>query len=260
MPVGVALIRHDEVVSLLAALGATVDVSINPSYSPNMTLLQWISAMLKKLRTPIVSGTTQGPLIGDIWAQYYAYLTAVLLTKEEGFFKPKKTRSTVVPHVDEEHALAMTDYYSRVESILRAYSAIPQASQSGETPTSQTSGQQHSAPKGTGYDRHTKYATVPIPAHLKVFYDELYEACWTGDNAVIQELCLPKHLKESKEPIQISVVTTVSVDSVHGPFMSLTGMLISIFQLWLGSLTLLSQGGLLSLSRCIVVTGKPHAL
>jgi hypothetical protein len=255
LPIGVALIRYDEVVSLLAALGATVDVSINPPHLPNMTLLQWISAMVQKLRTSSVSGTTQEPPIGDTWAQYNAYLNAVLPTKEdEGSVKPQKTRSTVVPHLDEEYALAMTDYYARAESILRAYSpsTMPQASQSGETP--------HGAPQGTGYVRHTKYSTVPIPAHLKVFYDELYEACWAGDNTVIQELCLPKHLEESKELIQISVVTTVSVGSFRNPLTPLTGMLLSFSRLNLGSLTLPSQGGHLSLLRCIVVTGKPPAL
>ena len=187
--------------------------------------------MLKKLRTPIVSGTTQEPPIGDTWAQYHAYLIAVLPTaEEEGFVKPQKTQSAVAPHLDEEHALAMADYYARVVPILSAYSAMPQAPQSGETPTPQTSGRQrHSASQGTGYARHTKYATVPIPAHLKVFYDELYEACWTGDNATIQELCLPKHPKESKEPIQISVVTTVSVRSVYNPYLHWTGMFIVNF-------------------------------
>ena len=155
--------------------------------------------MLKKMRPPSISGITQETPISDTWARYNAYLATVLPTKEEeGSVKPQKTRSTVVPHLDEEHALAMTDYYARVESILRTYSAMPQASQSSETSTLQTSGQQHGAPQGTGYVRHTKYATVPIPAHLKVFYDELYEACWTGDNAAIQELCLPKHLKEKQ--------------------------------------------------------------
>jgi hypothetical protein len=225
LPVGVALVRQDEVVSLLAALGATVDVSISPPHRPNMTLLEWISAMLKKLRTPSVSGTTQEPPIRDTWAQYNAYSATVLPTKEEeGSVKPQKMRSTVAPQLDEEHALAMTDYYARAESTLRAYSAMPQASQSSETPTAQTGGQQHSYPQGTGYVRHTKYSTVPIPAHLKMFYDELYEACWTGDNVVIQELCLPKHLKENKEPIQISVVTTARF--VQN---SLIGMLMSFF-------------------------------
>jgi hypothetical protein len=97
LPIRVALIRHDEVVSLLAALGATVDMSINPSqsylpYLPDMTILQWISMMLKKLRTPSISGTTQEPPIGNTWAQYNAYLVAVIPTKEEeGFVKPQKT-------------------------------------------------------------------------------------------------------------------------------------------------------------------------
>jgi len=200
-----------------------------------MTLLQWISAMLKKMRPPSISGITQETPIGDNWAGYNAYLAAVLPTKV-GFVRPQ-TRSTIVPHLDEEHALAMTDYYARVESILRAYSA---ALQSGETPTSEISRQQHGAPQGIGYERHTKYYyhTDPIPAYLKVFYDELYEACWTGDNAVIQELCLPKHLKECNEPIQISVVTTFSVGSVYNPFAHFTGMLMSNFQLRLSSLTL----------------------
>ena len=230
LPVEAALSLHDEVVSLLAALGATVDEPINPSYSPNITLLEWISAMLKKLRTPSVSGTTQEPPIGDTWAQYHAYLAAVLPAKEEeGSVKPQKMRSTVIPQLDEEHVLAITDYYARMESILSACSAMPQASQSGETPTARTIGHQHGSPQGTGYVRHTKCARVSIPAHLKMFYDELYEACWTGDNAVIQELCLPKHFKENKEPLQISVVTVVSAGSVHHPFAHLTGMLMSIF-------------------------------
>jgi hypothetical protein len=228
-----------------------------------MAILQWLSAMLKKLRTLSVSGTTQEPPIGDTWAHYNAYLAAVLPTKEEGSVKPQKTRSIVIPRLDEEQVLAITDYYARMESILRAYSAMSEASESGETPTAQTSGQQHGSPQGTRYFRHTKYAMVIIPAHLKMFYDELYEACWTGDNATIQELCLPKYLKENKEPIQISVVTmtTVSVGTRYKPYVApLTGMSMSKFHLKLGSLTLPSQGGLLSSSRCIVVTGKPHAL
>lgn len=269
MPVEVALIQQDEVVSLLAVLGATVDMTV---HSSNITLLQWISAMLKKLRTPNISETTQDPPIGDTWAQYIAYLAAVLPTKEEepkeGFEGVRKSLSvlpvvtmtpnswSVLPHLDEEYALAIADYYARAESILGAHCAMPQASQCGETQTPQTSVWQHGAPQGTGYARHTKYATVPIPAHLKVFYDELYEACWTGDNTAIQELCLPKQPKESKEPIQISVVTTTYVGSVHYPI----SMFLPNLQLRLSHLTLLSQCGLLSSSLCIVVTGRPHAL
>ena len=223
LPVEVAIVQHDEVVSLLAALGATVDMSINPSYLPDMTLLQWTSGILAKLQTPSVSGPTQEPPIGDTWAQYNAYLTAVLPTKEaEGpvtAVMPRRLPSTVMPQLDEAHALAMRDYYAHAESILLTYSTKTQVPQSGVTPTAQTSTLQRRTLQGSGYVRHTKFSVVSIPAHLKVLYDELYEACWTGNNAAIQELCLP-NLAEGKEPIQISVLTTPDPNS----YADLTGM------------------------------------
>jgi hypothetical protein len=211
----VALVQFDEVVSLLVALGATVDVSINPPYVDNMTLLQWTAAMLAKLETlsgpRSVSEPSQEPPIGNTWAQYKAYFAAVLSTREDGgsnvtqrlYLAPNNFAS----HLDEEHVSATRDYYARAESILRSHSTMPlQLQQSGEAPTPTLSSlvQQLDTSHGAKYARHTKYSTVSIPAHLKVLYDELYEACWTGDNKTIQELCLPKHLAEGKEPIQIS--------------------------------------------------------
>jgi hypothetical protein len=230
LPVEVALVQRDEVVSLLAALGATIDAYVGPSYQPNMTPLQWTSAMLAKLRTPSVSSPTQDPLTGDTWGQYHAYLAAVLPAKEDGSVTAPQLhmlRTTVVPQLDEEHALETRDYYARAESILRSYSAVPMP-QSVETPTVQTSGQQQHTLQGSKYFRHTKVSLVPIPAHLKVLYDELFEACWTGDNGVIQELCLPKHLAEGKEPIQISVQISVPV-LTNNYFAHMTGMLVDIF-------------------------------
>ena len=47
--------------------------------------------------------------------------------------------------------------------------------------------------------------------HLLDSYDELFEACWRGDNAKIQELCLPPAKKSGKlntSPLQISVKCT----------------------------------------------------
>jgi hypothetical protein len=201
-------------------------VSINPSYLANMTLLQWTSAMLAKLQTlsvpRSVSKPSQDPPTGDTWAQYNAYLAAVLPTREDGDSKVTQTPyiaapRTVISHLDEEHVSATRDYYARAESIMHSHSAVPlQLQQSGEAPTGQTSTQQHGTSFGEKYGqygRHTKVCSVSIPAHLNVLYDELYEACWTGDNKTIQELCLPKHLAEGKEPIQISVQASTVLDS-----------------------------------------------
>lgn len=41
---------------------------------------------------------------------------------------------------------------------------------------------------------------------LNALYEELYEACWNGDNAKIRKLCLPQVGRKSQEtPLQISV-------------------------------------------------------
>jgi hypothetical protein len=96
------------------------------------------------------------------------------------------------------------DYFTFAESVLRAHGAtLPEGASTYEQPapvTFQTS----------GYMRYGKYIATDVPVHLKVFYDELYEACWKGDNATIRELCLPKQVAEGKEPIQIAVVQTTS--------------------------------------------------
>jgi hypothetical protein len=52
------------------------------------------------------------------------------------------------------------------------------------------------------------WGTDPVMLHLLDSYDELFEACWTGDNAKIQQLCLPstkKGTNSAATPLQISV-------------------------------------------------------
>jgi hypothetical protein len=120
---------------------------------------------------------------------------------------------------NEEYILATKDYYVRAEFILRAHgaavSAVPQVAETGRTVN----------PQGSGYVRHTKYSPSPISIHLKVVYDELFEACWTRDNATIQELCLPEEEKESQEPIQISVQTTPLLNGLSWPIGTLMSFL-----------------------------------
>jgi hypothetical protein len=105
------------------------------------------------------------------------------------------------------YAREAMEYFTLAESVLRDHGAtFPEGELTSEQPATVTY-------QGSGYLRHGKHTTTPVPVHLKVFYDELYEACWEGDNATIRELCLPKQVAEGKEPIQITVHTTISNDS-----------------------------------------------
>ncbi|KAH9180206.1 hypothetical protein EDB89DRAFT_2061917 [Lactarius sanguifluus] len=218
LPVETALSHCDEVISLLAALGADVDgpiMTTNTTFaSCRFSLLQWTSGALSLLLSKSAPKSIQAPdglpdsPAGDAWNQYRAYL------------------ATVLP-------------YSQVEDIGSAGSRgrrMPRNS----SPVLRAHGTQTPAPpQESGYIRHGKDRTTPVPVRLKVFYDELYKACWEGDNASIRELCLPKQVAEEEEPIQIVVQTTAPSDSLG----SLTGALLA---------------GRHSLSLCIAVIGVLH--
>jgi len=187
-----------------------------------MTLLQWTSAIVSSLWTATPPGPTQeSPTspAGDSWAEYRAFLNAILPIREDersvALQGPKVPWNALAPQLNEENGLAIRVFYARAESILRSHSsAPPEAPQSSARPTVEASGA-----ATTGYICHTRFGMKSVPAHLKVLYDELYEACWDGDNTTIQELCLPKNIREGKEPIQISVQT-----AALGGLATLTGM------------------------------------
>lgn len=61
-----------------------------------------------------------------------------------------------------------------------------------------------------------RYSRTVVQPHLLDQYDALFEACWTGDNARIEELCLPPKTQVSeRQPIQITA-RSVGLASWHG--------------------------------------------
>jgi hypothetical protein len=151
---------------------------------------------------------------GDTWSQYRAYLAEVLpqgKNKDVVFVSFQGLRGlqswTVARAPEGEYALATKGYLIFAESILRAYGATPPE---GKQPATGGIGTQTlvSTSQGPRYICWGDRTTSSAPVHLKVFYDELYEACWKGNDDAIRELCLPKQVAEGKQPIQIVVRTT----------------------------------------------------
>ncbi|KAI9462535.1 hypothetical protein F5148DRAFT_1286433 [Russula earlei] len=209
LPVEVAFLQRDQIISLLAALGATVDASIKTSNWQPLNLLQWTSAIVADLWTPnppAIQRPSSPP--DDTWAAYRAYLMAARFSNAK---RLHNTWNVLAPELNKDNGVATRDYYMRADSILRSHSSAPpsgapQTVQTTAVPTNPAPG--HTTLQESGYIRHARFGTIRIPAYLKMIYDELYEACWTGDSVSVQELCLPKHIAEDKEPIQISVQTT----------------------------------------------------
>ncbi|KAH8995818.1 hypothetical protein EDB86DRAFT_2829340 [Lactarius hatsudake] len=207
LPIEAALSNCDEVISLLAALGADVDVPIkSSSHAPSarrVSLLQWTSKAISFLRSraaaePIQATDLPDSPAGDAWSQYRAYLAAVLphsktenaaSASSRGLHRmPRSTTRTLRG----DDLTARINYLAFAESLLRAHGAtILEESSTSEQPLTDWVGTQAPVtPQESGYIRHGKDGTTPIPAHLKVFYDELYEACWKGDNLSIREALL----------------------------------------------------------------------
>ncbi|KAI0059307.1 ankyrin [Artomyces pyxidatus] len=291
MPLEVAIVHCDDVVKLLTALGAEVNMPIKSSVNMQgtlTTLLQWTTKAITALDTKlgvwkeqVEELPVQQPTEAS-WRRYRAYLASALPARGS------RSKS----EADGKKLNANKDYLIQVEAILREHGAQEYASfPSGTlppgllpggtfqrnligraqmaTPTPfgqpamahmpialplqspaimqaqiqqqailQTAGllqqqveQSAVRPGGgpfganvmplslygsqvSGYLRHTRHSTIPIPIHLKSQYDDLYEACWSGDNARIEELCLPKHVSTLNPPIQISVESA----PLPGPF------------------------------------------
>jgi len=70
------------------------------------------------------------------------------------------------------------------------------------------------------YARYTNNYNVEYTAeHQRLSYDELFEACYTGDNSTIERLCLPADDKErqSINLLNINVIALEQKDSLWNP-------------------------------------------
>ena len=82
--------------------------------------------------------------------------------------------------------------------------------------------------------QHCQYFLAPL--HLKVPYDELYRACWDGDNDVIKELCMPKEVVDGQDVLQITVKTTTPAADTTGVScpLNMFVLLKLLAQCWIG--------------------------
>ncbi|TFY63651.1 hypothetical protein EVG20_g6224 [Dentipellis fragilis] len=208
LPVEVALARHDYIVQMLIALGAEAQFKIksfaNSDPTFQHTALDWTRKALKYYNPAEFfkrnEVTTERPLdapAGDSWSEYKAYLKS---------FESTHYARHVPDNADPGDVARIHSYLLEIETILVEHGAEPNPTPAAKPTTPAIV--QSNFPKVSGYKRHSAHSRYDlVPLHLKVLYDELYEACWNGDNAHIEELCLPKHPSKTDPPLQISVQT-----------------------------------------------------
>jgi hypothetical protein len=249
LPVETAMVRTEDIVDLLLALGAAFDIPTKETTTRGRTprlladyasdAAQHFSEALKKRSVEEGKPVALAPVSSaSSWAEEREELVRVLKTlRAPGIGgKPARRGFSLVDGMDDDEVERARDYFLAVEKALRAKTLLKGATQvspsvvpAGASPSFFTSGAMPGldwnlfnaanpmlsgtqvAPPATSYHRlMSTYQTNDVPLHLKALYDELFEACWAGDNARIEELCLPMETPTSgaQEPVQIVVRTT----------------------------------------------------
>ncbi|PCH39851.1 ankyrin [Wolfiporia cocos MD-104 SS10] len=237
MPLEAAIAARDDVVTLLVAMGAEVNLPSKMASRARryrwqseccVTLLEWTRFTIRALEDRLqklsadVQSETLDEKVQALASQpgWKGETGKVLLMRREKEKKEKESNEAKAKAETEKtrrKLQATKEYFSMVESQLVSNGAktwnetFPDDnhevknlySDNSRLPTRTTSG------TGACYSYHVftgQWSSFPAPAYSVPRYDELFEACWNGDNAKIEQLCLPKNGSESnKAPLQIAV-------------------------------------------------------
>jgi hypothetical protein len=202
-PVETAMAYRDDVVLLLVALGANVNLGIKEglatAYSRNyLSLLDWAHGTRLESERQIQT-VEQRALQSD--------LTPTMNTDWKGSYMTflrdlKRRQGKNSQEADVKAIFAINeikDYVTDVEKLLVAHNAQTwneiypdKKSNLGGAPRLLPTRQPFNVVSLSRYIYHTTgYGQSWVPKHLIAAYDELYEACFTGDNSKIQQLCFP---------------------------------------------------------------------
>lgn len=256
LPLEIALADRTYLFKLLIELGAQVSFPINNAfhesqYNPKsrLSLLDWVEKQIGELKkkddkTQSTSRTsfTDNP---KTFADYRRFLQGKLEDKREADRSPND-------NADEKHNLQrVLAFFEEAKVLLEKQSAMSYDEIYEDSPDEEKAAPNATLSRNRLKDAsitelvkstipppRTQYQTIhtnrwkaePVLPHLLDQYDALFDACWKGDNATIEELCLPRRgSKSDKAPIQIAVRSrefsdpsnsfsyTDTTDGVHTP-------------------------------------------
>ncbi|KAJ6544391.1 hypothetical protein B0H19DRAFT_1170529 [Mycena capillaripes] len=232
-PTETALAGHDDIFRLLVDLGAEFNVSIKSALGQNSrpdvrrTLVDWvqyavatlterISELEKKLNPPEIAESETLP-------GWKGYVDTLAGNTKISLAKPRKERKATWEDSLKRH-IEVRDYYSEMEKFLfergaKSWNAVypdnvttasdPRLTQFGSVPA--TSGRRNAASDDVQYlCLAGGWNQDPVPAYLNTLYDELFEACFTGANEKIQELCLP--VAKPKKDVNLLQIAVTAAD------------------------------------------------
>jgi len=214
-PVETAIHHYDPIIYLLVGLGASLDIGIKQSYdrpwSGKASLLEAVEGIIKNINTELEGPKQPAELESmDVdhadqpeWMAWIAKSNQAI----KDFGKKVKKQQEENRHIN----IRMRDYLEEVLGLLKEKKAKtwnqlhPDAEEkkNDDTETQEKPVIPFSAWSSGWWAEPVLQEKVPL-------YEELYEACWDGDDEKIRELCLPPPEGTTRKvaPIQIVCKTT----------------------------------------------------
>ncbi|KAJ7683514.1 hypothetical protein B0H17DRAFT_1137647 [Mycena rosella] len=232
-PLEAALSRHDDIIRLLADLGAEINMGTKRALSMNSrpedrrTYVEWVQNAVASLSVQIseLNSSINPPEVVDSDAHpgFKAHLAAHLAKEKASLATWQKTHIGALSYGEQRRArlIDVREYLTDTEKFLlergaKPWSAVypdnvstasdPKINQFGEVNV--LFGRRNKSISSTVnyYSLKGPYDQEAVPAFQDTLYDELYEACFIGDNDKVQELCLPAGKpKKDANLIQIAV-------------------------------------------------------
>ncbi|KAJ3511469.1 hypothetical protein NLJ89_g4078 [Agrocybe chaxingu] len=233
-PVESALLNQDYFVQLLLSLGAAYNIGLKGTFDryasieERRTILDWVEYAINQLSSEIKKLDTKKPSktsrrgSASAWAKFLEqYKEAAKNTKEadrlrkrDEWSKAKKLRAFK----------ATKEYLEAVNRLLEARGAKSWKEVYPDIDT-EASPKAHADEDDNDDEKKNqdvkyawmtnKYRRENVPQHLIKSYDELYQACFAGDDATIKRLCLPSEgaMKAGARPLSIYVLVPESSGS-----------------------------------------------
>ncbi|PPQ73506.1 hypothetical protein CVT24_007652 [Panaeolus cyanescens] len=226
-PFETALANFDDVVQLLLPLGVPINLGVQCSHGEyaegkeRRTILDYVryalhnyKRQIKELETPVPSDTAMKRT-----SSFKAFLASwkkdLLTTTKKQRVNASDERDTML-----RNTKGAKDYYEEVERLLTArgaktWSEVYPDEESTAKSTDANENWDRNQYKEKGALYFLLESNSAVPQHLVKSYDQLYEACFTGNDKKVQELCLPSSITGAKNrtrPLNISVRVCRSYD------------------------------------------------
>ncbi|KAH8111009.1 ankyrin repeat protein [Phellopilus nigrolimitatus] len=230
LPVESSLACHSYMAKLLIQLGGQVSVPIDRyfDYYDNFarrSLLDMVRSRVDDLKEMLATKEKEADLLFSENPKTFAELRKTIQGRLDAYKKTEEAEKDLRSEEENDSGKGMVkrtlSFFEEMKTLLEDVGAKsfveifaddPDAARPAESPANEEDLEDSDDRARYVFINKRRFGSEKVLPHLLDQYDALFEACWAGDNARIEELCLPrKGSKPEKPPIQIAVKTQVKM-------------------------------------------------